>query len=163
MAKCDSYYRTEGILSTASMWILVNGSPTSPFQLQRGLRQGDPLSPFLFLLVAETFSRLVAKGKEIGALAGVLVGKEQIPVIHLQFADDIIIFAPADRQLLATTKNCSNVLRWCQGSISIIESRCLFHLSVMMIGLRRQFPYWNVKPPNCHSPTWESLWELDRS
>ena len=43
-------------------------------------------------------------------------------------------------QLSTTTKNCSNVLRCCQGSRSIIESRCLYQLGVMMIGLRRQLP-----------------------
>ena len=89
---------------TASMSILVNGSPTSPFHLQRGLRQGDPLSPFLFLIVAETFIRLVSRERELGVLDGVLVGENQIPITHLQFANDTIIFAPNDMRILRNYK-----------------------------------------------------------
>jgi len=39
-----------------SMSILVNGSPTEEISIQRGLKQGGPLAPFLFLMVAEKFS-----------------------------------------------------------------------------------------------------------
>ncbi|EPS69009.1 hypothetical protein M569_05772, partial [Genlisea aurea] len=39
--------------------ILVNGSPICSFNLERGIRQGDPLAPFLYLIVAETFTQLL--------------------------------------------------------------------------------------------------------
>ncbi|KAG6404611.1 hypothetical protein SASPL_136862 [Salvia splendens] len=89
---------------TASMSILVNGSPTSPFSLQRGLRQGDPLSPFLFLLISETFNRIVLKGRELGVLKGIKVGADQITITHLQFPDDTIIFCPADAKIIDNYK-----------------------------------------------------------
>lgn len=40
-------------LESASVFVLVNGSPTEEFHMKRGLRQGDPFDPFLFLVVAE--------------------------------------------------------------------------------------------------------------
>ncbi|MCI10394.1 LINE-1 reverse transcriptase like, partial [Trifolium medium] len=46
------------------MSLLVNGSPTSEFNVGKGLRQGDPLSPFLFLIVAEGLTGLMRKAVE---------------------------------------------------------------------------------------------------
>ncbi|GKV50143.1 hypothetical protein SLEP1_g56855 [Rubroshorea leprosula] len=51
-------------LRSASISILVNGSPTEEFNMQRGLRQGDPFSPYLFLIVAEGFHALLLEAKK---------------------------------------------------------------------------------------------------
>jgi len=76
----------------ASTLVLVNGSPTDEFYLGRGLRQGDPLSPFLFLLVTEGFHVLVKSLSENNFFSGYKMGGN-IPVVvsHLQFADDTLI------------------------------------------------------------------------
>jgi len=71
---------------------LVNGSPTDEFPLGRGLRQGDPLSPFLFLLAAEGFNVLMKSLSDNNLFIGYMVGStEPVTVSHLQFADDTLI------------------------------------------------------------------------
>jgi hypothetical protein len=57
-------------ISTPSFSILINGSPFGLFSPSRGLRQGDPLSPFLFILGSEVFSRLLFKEEAAGNLKG---------------------------------------------------------------------------------------------
>lgn len=70
-------------LSTASISILVNGSPTNEIQLERGLRQGDPLSPFLFNIVAEGLNKLLSRAKDMGLIRGAIVGPNGLKFTHL--------------------------------------------------------------------------------
>ncbi|GKA22184.1 cysteine-rich receptor-like protein kinase [Tanacetum coccineum] len=60
----------ESCLKSFSMSILVNGSPTNEFRLERGARQGDPLSSFLFILAAEGLSDLVSEAVDKGGFWG---------------------------------------------------------------------------------------------
>ncbi|GKV06663.1 hypothetical protein SLEP1_g18525 [Rubroshorea leprosula] len=82
-------------LASASVSILVNGSPTEEFQMTKGLRQGDPLTPFLFLVVAEALNGLINKAVEEGLLEAATVGSGVVQLSHLQFADDTLIFCKA--------------------------------------------------------------------
>lgn len=89
-------------ISSASTSILVNGSPTKEFELGRGLRQGDPLSPFLFLIVAEGLNCMISSAKNSGILEGYEIGRDNVPITHLQFADDtIFITKPTARNTWA--------------------------------------------------------------
>ena len=70
----------------------VNGSPTPPVGIERGLRQGDPLSPFLFHIVVEGLSVLLQKSVDMGLIMGEKFGNQGVHVSHLQFAHDTIVF-----------------------------------------------------------------------
>ncbi len=61
-------------ISTVRFSVLINGNPSSFFNSSKGLQQGDPLSPLLFLLVMEVLSRLFKKTKERGFIRGFQVG-----------------------------------------------------------------------------------------
>lgn len=73
--------------------MLVNRSPNGFFPSQRGLRQGDPLSPFLFVLAMEGKDNLINKAKEKGWIKGFQAGEANtIEITHLQYADDTLVF-----------------------------------------------------------------------
>lgn len=65
------------------------------FHRSRGLCQGDPLSPFLFLIMAEAFGMLLDKAFHRGLLEGFRVGNEGLLVSYLRFADDTLIMCRA--------------------------------------------------------------------
>ncbi|XP_077233342.1 uncharacterized protein LOC143875615 [Tasmannia lanceolata] len=88
-------------LSSAWFSVLINGSAKEFFKSSRGLRQGDPLSPFLFLIVAESLCSLLKKGSVMGLYKGFLIGASKVEVSLLQFADDTLLFcSPVISQLL---------------------------------------------------------------
>jgi hypothetical protein len=73
--------------------VLVNGSPYGFFSSSRGLRQGDPLSPRLFVFVMEALSRMIFDAVSGGLLEGFKVGNADFS--HLLFVDDTLIFCIA--------------------------------------------------------------------
>ena len=69
----------------------------------RGIRQGDPLSPLLFLLIMEMLIRLSKRREDGGFLCGFQAGSHRqggLKISHLLFADDIILFCVASREQL---------------------------------------------------------------
>nr|GEU70344.1 tetratricopeptide repeat (TPR)-like superfamily protein [Tanacetum cinerariifolium] len=78
-------------LDSAFASIHINGSPTSEFKLHRGLRQGDPLSPLLFILEIEALNVAFIEAKNKNLFHGVEVGVDKVHVSHLQFTDDALI------------------------------------------------------------------------
>lgn len=91
-------------VSTASMSILINGYPTKPFRLHRGLRQGDPLSPYLFIIVNEALIYLIKEARRIELTKGVEIGRNNIVISQLQFADDTLVFLPKCETSLSNYK-----------------------------------------------------------
>lgn len=85
-------------LSGASIAVLVNGSPTKESQLERGLRQGNPLSSVLFFIVAEGLSAMISRVVSLGKLKCVKVGRNEVEISHLQFADDTVVVSEASME-----------------------------------------------------------------
>ena len=79
-------------VKTVSYSVLINGEPKGKIVPSKGLRQGDPISPYLFLLCAEGLSAMLKKEEEEGYIKGVAVSRGALSISHLFFADDSIIF-----------------------------------------------------------------------
>ena len=78
--------------------ILLNGSPTPAFKPHRGIRQGDPLSPYLFILCSKILSRLILQAESSGDIHGIKIAHGAPPVSHLMFTDDTFLFCRATGQ-----------------------------------------------------------------
>lgn len=79
-----------GCISSASVSILLNGSPTSEFNMEKGLRQEDPLPPFLFIIAAETINVLMLEAIEKNIYKPFKI--RDMKISHLQFAHYAIFF-----------------------------------------------------------------------
>ena len=80
------------LISTPNFSILVNGTPSKTFNASRGIRQGDPLSPFLFILAAEGLGRYIKKERAANKIKGLKLWGNELPLTHQQFVDDIMLF-----------------------------------------------------------------------
>lgn len=84
------------MVKTVSYAVLINEEPTNVFCPERGLRQGDP--PSLFLFCAEVFTALLKKAETQGSIHGATIARGAPPVSHLFFADDTILFTRSTRE-----------------------------------------------------------------
>jgi hypothetical protein len=87
-------------ISIVRFSVLINGAPCGYFGSSRGVRQGDPLFPFLFVLVMEAFGKMIGAITSRGLISGFSVGSSEqtwVVVSHLLFVDDTLVFYGADK------------------------------------------------------------------
>ncbi|KAJ0597688.1 putative RNA-directed DNA polymerase [Helianthus annuus] len=97
-----------GILYAGSGRVLVNGSPTGSFNMERGLRQGDPISPFLFILALESLNIIMNKAVEDGLVSGLRLPNGGPLISHLFYADNVVFVGEGN---LEHVKNLAWILR----------------------------------------------------
>ncbi|KAM5551745.1 hypothetical protein ABKV19_026542, partial [Rosa sericea] len=96
-------------VSTTSFQVCLNGELTETFRASRGIRQGDPLSPYLFVLCMEKLSHLINSTVEVGQWKPVRASGSGPFISHLFFADDLILFADASCEQARILKRCLDV------------------------------------------------------
>lgn len=85
-------------VSSVSYSFLLNNEVVGDVTPQRGIRQGDPLSPYIFIIYGEVLSGLCKKAQELGTMPGIRVARKCPKINHLLFADDTMIFTRSDPQ-----------------------------------------------------------------
>ena len=94
MSFCDKWVNLMmECIKTATYSILINGEPHGNIVPQRGLRQGDPLSPYLFLFYTEGLHGLITKVANCGDIRGGSICKNGTKLMHLLFATIALFFA----------------------------------------------------------------------
>ena len=100
-------------ISTVSYSILVNGESKGIITLSKGLRQGDPLSPFLFLFCAEGLNAILRKSAREGEIECFSLCRNGPKLTHLFFADDCLIFC---RSTLEECQKIQTLLSYYEGA-----------------------------------------------
>eukprot|EP00253_Pinus_taeda_P016222 PITA_16222 len=114
-----------GCVTSVRFAVLINGASSHFFKGQRGLRQGFPLSPLLFLLVAEGLSRLILEARRIGLIKGLEVAVNLF-ISHLLFVDDILLFTNGSLNELKELKNILDLFMKATGmQINLRKSQLL--------------------------------------
>ncbi|KAM1106472.1 hypothetical protein ACFX2B_003303 [Malus domestica] len=101
-----------GCMCLVNFAVILNGQPGNKYDHSRGLRQGDPLSSYLFLMVSDVLSNMISTTTKSKQLQGVWMCAYGPPISHIFFVDDTLIFLKANKA------NCSNLGR-------LLETYCL--------------------------------------
>ena len=95
--------------SSSSMNILSSGECTSEFFPSRSIRQGDPLSPYLFVICMERLSHLISLAMAPNLWKLVVLSRGGSPISHLYIIDDLFLFAEASLDQAAIIKSCLGI------------------------------------------------------
>ncbi|KAL5726650.1 hypothetical protein ACHQM5_009673 [Ranunculus cassubicifolius] len=96
---CDKWLQMiHQCIATFQFSVLINGCPQGCFQASRGIRQGNPLSPYLFIILSEALSRCLIKAENLKLISGLKASKDAPSINHLLYADDLILFSKATKE-----------------------------------------------------------------
>ena len=90
-------------ISTSLISMLVNGGALEPFQPSRGIRQGDLMAPYIFIMCMEVLGFLIKDKCDSNLWDPVCASRGRLAFSHLFFVDDLVLFAKANK------KNCQSV------------------------------------------------------
>ena len=129
-------------VSTPSFSIRINGKSFGNITPSRGLRQGDPLSPYLFLLCAKGFSSLLAKAEAENRLHGVSICRRALSISHLLFADDSLLFYKATQDEVHALADILQLYASASGQLINLDKSSIYFSSNTDGGQRNWIKTW---------------------
>eukprot|EP00253_Pinus_taeda_P018385 PITA_18385 len=152
------------LIKSTRFSILVNGTPANQFTPSRGLRQGDPLSPFLFVILMEGLSRLIRQAKEEGKIKG-LQPLPSIPATtHQQFVDDTMLHGSPTVKEAQGYKNILKLFSEASGMDINLSKSTIFFFN-MNVAVQRNlsrilgFRRGNLPSRYLGAPLLDKLWQ----
>uniref|UniRef100_A0A803NMW0 Reverse transcriptase domain-containing protein n=1 Tax=Cannabis sativa TaxID=3483 RepID=A0A803NMW0_CANSA len=114
-------------LSSVSFRLLINGSLTEKFSSSRGIRQGNPLSPYIFLLVSEALSVVIRLQEHDNYFQGISICRSAPPISHLLFADNSLLFSTTTARSCLAIKAALDLYHQATGQlVNFSKSSVLF-------------------------------------
>ena len=118
--------RVMSCVTTTSFFVLVNGRPFGNVLPSKGIRQGDPLSPYLFLLCIKGFTSLLDRAEIGRTLHGVSISRNAPKITNLLFADDSLIFSRASSMEINTIFEILQVYAKASGQCINLEKSSVY-------------------------------------
>ncbi|KAH9648147.1 reverse transcriptase domain-containing protein [Citrus sinensis] len=112
-------------ITTAQFSVIINGTPKGLILLEKGLRQGCPLSSYLFIMYAEAFSNLLIQAERKQQIRGLRFAKD-VTISHLLFADDSLVFTRASEAECKNLKGIFDCYAKASGQIFNYEKSSMF-------------------------------------
>lgn len=134
----------------ASFVVNVNGQYSDRFSASNGIRQGDPIAPYLFVLCMEVLGAMFRRGVENGDMEAMVNG--DMAISHLMFADDLMVFAKADKRSARAIKTI--VQRF--AAMSGLHLNNIHDFLVVRVGTETGYALtWACRVWSCRSGTWD--------
>ncbi|KAL0290483.1 UNVERIFIED_CONTAM: Retrovirus-related Pol polyprotein from type-2 retrotransposable element R2DM [Sesamum radiatum] len=149
-------------VTTPSYSVCINGAPHGFFRGARGLRQGDPMSPFLFVLVMEVLTLILRQRIEQNGGFSYHWRCEAVQLFQLSFADDLLLFSKAEPNSIQLFKDGLIDFAELSGLQANLQKS---HLILSRSGPPSGIPYWlywTSRKDTCHFDIWDSpYWPRD--
>ena len=113
-------------ITTVSYTFIINGATRGYVKPGRGIRQGDPLSPYLFILCSEVLTGLCSSAQAKGLMKGISIASHCPSLNHLLFADDTMFFCNANKKNAESLKSMLSTYEIVSGQLINKQKSSIF-------------------------------------